>query len=109
MPCKQQSDIFTVYQTHALANLHKQIEDWLHLKFLLISNQNKQDWSNVGSFKVFGAIGTLLLESHAHALTSLSLVAGDQVRSFIWFDYSNLWAIQQMKQVPNQVTNQPTD
>ncbi len=32
MPCKQQSDILTVYQIHVFAKLHKQNKNWLHLK-----------------------------------------------------------------------------
>ncbi len=43
MPCKQQSDILTVYQTHVFAKLHKQIEHWLHLKKLIEALKEK-DW-----------------------------------------------------------------
>ncbi len=47
MPCKQQSHIPTVYQTHVFAKLHKHIKDWLHLKILLNSKWNEKDWTAI--------------------------------------------------------------
>ncbi len=61
MPCKQQLDILSVFQTHVFAKLHKQFEDWLRLKFHW-SIDNKKDRTancNDGSFQVLGTIGTL--------------------------------------------------
>jgi hypothetical protein len=46
----------------------------------LESNDHQRNECNASSFEVLGAIGTLSLASHSNAFTSLSSVAGNQVR-----------------------------
>ncbi len=79
MPCKQQSDIPIVYQTHVFAKLHKQIKDWLRLNFQWSTIKTNRIEAMLALSKYLVLLPLFLLASHANALTSLSSVAGDQV------------------------------
>jgi hypothetical protein len=58
MPCKQQSDIVTVYQTHVVARLYKQIKHWLRKK-KIEALRRKGLHAKTAFSKYFGAIGDL--------------------------------------------------
>ncbi len=55
MPCNQQSNIPTVYQTHVFAKLHQQIKHWLRLNILLNSNEKERIGCNGGFCTALGA------------------------------------------------------
>jgi hypothetical protein len=73
MPCKQQSDILTVYQSQFFAKLHNLLG--IIWKAMIIKGMNAMP--ALSKFLVLLAL--FLLASHSNAFTSLSSVAGNQV------------------------------
>jgi hypothetical protein len=79
MPCKQQSDILTVYQTHVFAKSHKQIETDC-IKFFIEDLKRKGMNAMPALLKFLVLLAIFLLASNANAFTRLSPVAGSQVQ-----------------------------
>jgi hypothetical protein len=79
MPCKQQSLIPTVYQTHVFAKLHQQIKHWLRLKKLLKHWKAKYQTAMPAHPKFLVLLAIFLLARSGDALMNLSLAAGDLV------------------------------
>jgi hypothetical protein len=72
---RTQSDILTVYKTQFFAKLHKQIK-----KLTVFLNNVWKAMISKGMNAMPALSKLVLLASHAHAFTSLSSVAGNQVR-----------------------------
>jgi hypothetical protein len=82
MPCKQQSDILKVYQTQFFAKFHtsKSKNDFfLNIIWKAMISKGMNAMSALSKFLVL-LMALILLASHANAFTSLSSVAGNQVR-----------------------------
>ena len=96
MPCKQQSDIPTVYQTHVFAKLHKQNENWLRLKILFGKQWSAKEWLQWQLFPSFWCYWRSSFRQvwEMHFWIMLSWI--------IWFDLWNQWANQRTNQLSNQ-------
>jgi hypothetical protein len=106
MPCKQQSNIPTVYQTHVFAKLHEQNEHWLHLKILLNSNEIGKDWMQwrflQSSWCWVQSFFWQVMQMH---LQAWALLLEIKFRKIIGFNLWNQWANQQTNQMVNQPRN----
>ncbi len=93
-------NILTVYQTHVFAKLHKQNENWLHLKFLLSINWSiEKDKTNLkrqlfpSSWCYWRSSFRQVWEMHFWIMLGW----------IIWFNLWNQWE----NQLTNQLSNQP--
>jgi hypothetical protein len=81
MPCNQQSNILTVYQTHVFAKLHKQNKNLTAFKNIIWKAMISKGLNAMPALSKFLVLLALvILASHANTFTNLSLVAGNQVR-----------------------------
>jgi hypothetical protein len=104
MPCNQQSNIHSVYQTHAFAKLHMQIEHWLHLKKILNSNWNKKDWTAMTALSKFLVLlAIFLLANSGDAFMNLNSAAGNLVPVNHWIQF-----VEPMSKPTNEPTFKPT-
>ncbi len=84
MPCKQQSDILTDYQTHVFAKLQKQIKDRLRWKNWL-KHWKAKDWTAMPALsKLLVLLAIFLLTSHVNSCMILSSASGGKQ---VWVDH----------------------
>jgi len=81
MPCKQQSDILTVYQTQFFAKFTQANQKLTAFQNNYWTSIEPKGLNAMPALSIFLVLLALfLLASHVHAFTSLSSVAGDQVQ-----------------------------
>jgi hypothetical protein len=86
MPCKQQSNIPTVYQTQFFAKLHKQ--NWLPFLIFIEHHLKETSIMMASLAKILVLLAIFFLASYANGFLSLSSATGTQVwiNHLIWLE-----------------------